>query len=416
MLTRDLLRHTSRQGEIQPQLVSPTNRPLLQLAEQLIALYANAQGQTQAELGELAAPLLASYRGPIIAKGLNKLLLDRCRFREGADDLPEQRQAAFRAAALHLTDPALNDLTLYRQTVGRALGVEADLLSQQLYADLPERQPLERFRPITATGLLHRYNIAQAQGLLLHCAALSLWLREERLPRLRQFLRYLRFFQLLALIEPLADGKGYHVQVDGPLSLLLQTQKYGLQLANLLPVVAGLAHWRLEAEVRLPHQQPARLLLDQDSGLVTHFTQLSGYQPEEFQVFARQFQEENPAWLIQPEPALFPVGARELVAPDFTFLHRESGAVAHLELFHPWHAAALQRRLAHLDQTDRPPPLLIGADRALRKLVPVAATLDQSRWFQNFGIAYAGFPSVKRVAKALDALLHTPLSGATPPR
>lgn len=405
MLTRDLLRHDLREGRLRPRFVKPDNAPLLALAESLIAIHAQGEGQTLEELAELAAPLVTAYRSPLIAKGLQKLLLDRCQFQEGDPELPAFRLGVFRKAAAHLAQPGLDDLTAYRRVVGEAVGEEPDPLSRRLFADLPVRQPLEGFRPLTPEALLHRYNLALAQGPLLHCAALTLELMGERVPRLRAFLRHLRFLQLLALVESLPGG-GCRVTVDGPLNLLQQTQKYGLQLANLLPVVAGMGRWRLRAEVRLPHHRPAVLELDDQSGLVSHFTRLGGYQPEEFALFARQLREEAPQWEVLPDPPLLNLGERELVAPDFSFRQREGKRIVHLELFHRWHRSALLRRLATLEHPrgGTPPPLVLGVDRSLRKLAEVAERLDRSPWFAERGFLYTDFPPVKRVIKVLEGV------------
>ena len=59
-------------------------------------------------------------------------------------------------------------------------------------------------------------------------------------------------------------------------------------------------------------------------------------------------------------------GARGMCVPDLTLRHGESGRELALELFHPWHAGALTRRLEEL--ASRPDEgLWLGVDKAVAK-------------------------------------------------
>ena len=62
------------------------------------------------------------------------------------------------------------------------------------------REVAVKIRKMTAEGLLHRYNCAQVQGLLLRCEGMTVTLPESGPAKLRQLLKYLRFNKLLANI------------------------------------------------------------------------------------------------------------------------------------------------------------------------------------------------------------------------
>ena len=90
----------------------------------------------------------------------------------------------------------------------------------------------------------------QAQGLLLTAERLDIRAPWPEPLRLRQLLRYLKFFGLLFQTSGGSRGEGLHVRVDGPLSVLESSNRYGLQLAEFLPaLLLWDPPWQAEAEV-----------------------------------------------------------------------------------------------------------------------------------------------------------------------
>ncbi|MBF0177829.1 MAG: DUF790 family protein [Magnetococcales bacterium] len=400
MLTRDLLRHTLRQGRIYPRFIDVDNQLTLNLAEELTAIYQCNIGLGLDELTELTQPIINGHRTPLVAKGLNKLLLDRCQFREADAAIGEARLAILERATHLLRQPNMGDLEHYRRMVAEPYGPDPDQIAGRLYADLPIRQPLEAFDPPTPEALLQRYNLAQAQGLLFFAQAVTLTLRESRVVRLRRFFQYLRFFRLLFRI--LRTGEhGYRMRLDGPLSLFDGHRKYGFQLALALPAFCDLEAWNMEAEVRIPGHAPVLLVLDEKSPLRSHYARLTGYHPREFQVFNQQFQEQAPpGWTMAPEADILQRTGQEVWIPDWTFV-APNHALIHVELFHRWHASLLESRLESLEQTADPPLLVLGVDRFLYRDLVRKARLDGSRWFADHGFLFNEFPPVERVLKCL---------------
>ncbi|MBF0157402.1 MAG: DUF790 family protein, partial [Magnetococcales bacterium] len=254
MLTRDLLRFNLHKGEIFPRFVDVANRNLETLAQELIEVYSLGTGQSSEEIAESVQPLINAYRSPLIAKGINKLLLDRCSFQEPDPDHDRFRLELFTRSAHYLRQGGHGDLGHFRAAVATHFSMEPDHLAERLFADLPARQPLLTFKPIEPKALLERYNLAQAQGLLCLSTGMTVEIQETKVTRSRQLLRYLKFFRLMATVRPLPKG-AFRIIVDGPLSLFHNTQKYGLLLASFLPAVCKMARWHMEAEVRLPNHK-----------------------------------------------------------------------------------------------------------------------------------------------------------------
>ncbi|MBF0437721.1 MAG: DUF790 family protein [Magnetococcales bacterium] len=404
MLTRELLRYDRREGRLIPRFVDTTTLILQNLVRDLSLVYAAGEGQSREELADAVLPLINSYRSPMIAKGVNKLLLDRCTFRESLEGLEEQRMAIFTTAAKHLRADDRDDLELFRRAVVRDMGRDdPDQLALDLHADLPVRQPLMAFDSIEPEDLLHRYNMALAQGPLIWSHAMTLYIWESDIGKRRQFFRHLKFFQLLATIVPTSE-KGLRLDLDGPLSLFDVTRKYGIKLANFLPAVCALSRWKVTAMTRIRNEPAATLELDETSGLKSHYTRTTAYVPDEFTTFAAKFKEEVADWKILTTSPLVELGGQEMAIPDFSFRHK-NGITVHLELFHAWHEGHLPRRLARLDGSHKPVFLAVGVDRALSKQPALSKLLENSRWFQDHGFVFNQFPPVKRVEKCLDGFL-----------
>ncbi len=420
MLTRELLRFDIRRDRLQPRYVDVQDRSWQEVARSLFEACEAAQGSSREELQEAVIPILHGARSPLVAKGLFKLLTDRCRFQEGRDELEELRRTVFAVAARTFYPGAgqgsgSNDLQQYREAVGQALQQDADQLASRLYSDLPDRQILLSCEPMGAEALLQRYNLALAQGPLIWAKEVQLHMEEADVGVRRRFFRQLKFFRLLARVQRTAAAS-YRLQLDGPLSLFEGSARYGLLLASFLPVICLLSRWQLTAQIDLPARLesgpggrkisgPVLLELDHGSGLHSHLRQTADLLPEELSRFATLFQEQAEGWSMRESSGLLELEKQDWVIPDWTFRH-QSGQVVHLELFHRWHAQVLQRRLQSLEQGRRQlPPLALGVDRALSKQPEMAALLEQSVWFQQHGFVYHQIPPIKRVLGALQSFV-----------
>ena len=74
----------------------------------------------------------------------------------------------FRAFTGRTRDDLDERLRRVAETLSRTEGkpVTPEMVANGLFADLPGAQSLVRFEPPEPTALLHRYNLAQAQGIL----------------------------------------------------------------------------------------------------------------------------------------------------------------------------------------------------------------------------------------------------------
>lgn len=393
MLTKDLLRFQVRDGRIAPTLLKPTPGNLA-LAASLIAHWQDGVGRRLGELEDAAVPLLHASRAMVVARGLQKLLLDRCRFVDAASTEHLRREALLASAAA-LRAPAA-DADAHRAAVAAGLGLDGEALAERLYGDLPDQAVLEAGPDIDAEDLLARYNLALCQGLLLHAGELRITVHDAATGLRRKLLKALRWRRLLARIAG-DDGAALDLVVSGPGSVLDQATRYGLQLALFLPALACAARWSAAATIAVPRAGAGRAVLTLDHGLgLPGDTAFLGHVPEELRDLGAAIAAACPEWRLD-EPQLLPLPDGEIVVPDLQL--RVGGAGWSVELFHRWHGSALARRLAQLAR-GQAPGLLLGVDRALARTTAVAPLLADPL-FATRGFLFSDLPTARGLREAV---------------
>ncbi len=360
MLNKEHLKVRRKKDLLFPAFAVPDNSAAYNLAEAFIALYRRGAEEKlcRGEIRGMTEVLIRGAEDPAMADAFRKLAEDCSEFEKSGDaDYPAIRAELFaRSGRLigRTADPA-EYMRLASDTPAFQL-----LHGGDIYGDLPENERLVKFKELTAPWLIHRYNLAQVQGLIMTANRLKIFLEHPETGELRRLFKYLKFFRLLADIK--RHGDDFTLEVSGPFEIFANTRKYALQLASFLPALVLLPSWRLEAEVRWKNRT-SRLILDESSGLKSHYRSFSSYVPEEITMFHRLFRQKVQDWQIAGEAPIWDDGTGGVIFPDLSFRYNGAEAV-HLELFHRWHRTELERRLAFLAR--RPElRLVIGIDRSL---------------------------------------------------
>lgn len=376
MLTGDLVRVRIHQKSIQPAFIDPDDEALLARAEQLIDIYREAQSEswTRGRIDDAATEVEGLETDIRLTRGLAKVLADRAEFVVDAPLEPSLlRERVFTAAA------ASGPLARRAGPTGRRvaadvlaevaseLGTTPEVLSRALYADLKDEQVLAGVDLPEPKALLERYNVALVQAVLLKATSLGLRLASPDPKRVRQLYRALKFHGLM--YRAVREDHDWLLEVDGPLSLLQQSTRYGLQLALFFPtVLLGDSPWILEAEVRWGKRGLRKQLqLSHTLGLVGTARDVGAWKSRVEQWFEERFRELDSGWDMTAGEAL-DLGGQELLVPDFTFT--KGGRKAHLDIVGWWRKGYLKRRLANL-----PPNVVLAVSR---KLAAEAAELPAS--------------------------------------
>ncbi|MDD7985494.1 DUF790 family protein [Lentisphaera marina] len=402
MLTKDLVKFSRRKDRIYPHSIKTDQQALLDLAQDLVTIYAHGEGKNRQELEEESSILINSFSTPLIARGLNRLCLDRCEFTQCLEvDFASAREQIFDLSAQHLKEANKYDFDGFREHLERQVPNDLQaLVHEDLYGDLPHSDLLLKFKSLRPVDLLHRYNLAQVQYHMLFAGDLSLNLKKVEAADLRKIFKYLKFFRLLARIESKTKG-ALKITIDGPLSLFENTRKYGLQLANFIPAFVDCANWQFEAKIDLPRFKNKVLKLSHKEGLKSHYKNFSAYVPEEIRLFHKSFADKAKDWQIvgdTPFVEMGEEGKQEIIFPDLSFA--KDAKRVHMELFHRWHAGALRRRLDQL-HTKPDCQLLIGIDRSLVRSSSFKEEVESHPYFEKHGFLFNDFPSVTKVNSLL---------------
>ena len=410
MLTKDLLQYKIKKGQISPQFVNPADNQLLVTAEQLISVFEESPNTPRATLLESSKHIIDSTPGPpIVKRGLEKLLLDRTEF----DTTPNEELIAFRQKLFTETSGLLSQKQFqnyedYQQKVlqmvgntSRPEGTPIEKEGLGLYADLPSCQSVLTFKTLSAERLLHRYNAAQVQGLLLHSNTLTLKLTDSMTAELRQLFKYLRFNQLLSTIRK--EEALYQITVDGPLNLFYKTKRYGMNLANFFIAVLHQPKWELTAEIQFRNTQRYQLSLDESCAIKPISQQFLAYIPEDIQLFQTMLRNKTDEWQIRPGSQFLPLTGDFYCFPDYQLVHK-SGVKTAIELFHPWHQGHLIARLNTLAE-QKDVSLILGVSKELEKKPLIAEALEASVYFSQFGFTFRDVPTMRSLLPILNSLV-----------
>lgn len=340
MLTGNLVRVRHARNKLVPLYLEPTDDGWLGAAEQLLFAFRDAPGRTRGEVLADLADLVGEGPRSLVHKGLLDLLEDRCEFEVLADLPPDAlREKVFQTAVQHRQAAAAAGRPFDRAAVVAEVGAELKLnpeqVEQSLFADLKDERRVLAFKDITPEQLIHRYNVALAQAVLLRTAEMEVRVWAETPARFRQLFRQVKFHKLICTIHP-GSGDSYTLKLDGPLSLFSSTTKYGLQLAQFLPSLLHCRAFDLRANVRWGSERKDKLFtLSATDGLRSHLPDFGVYTPPELQQFADSFAAKVKGWVIGTDPNPIPLPDGVWV-PDFKLTHAKTGKDVYVELFGFW--------------------------------------------------------------------------------
>lgn len=362
MLPANLVRVRFHRDRIMPRFLDPGESAMEGVAASLIARFRGAVGRTRADLLAELDELPGDPDHQFVLRGLASILEDRCEFAVVSSCPPEQ----LRQAALELASRARASGRFDRDevvaTAAAQCGVSVDELEDGLFADLKGQQRLTAFDDTTPERLIHRYNLALAQGLLLKAVRVEVMIRGESAARLRSILRRIKFQRLIC--TPTAAGPdACRLELDGPLSLFTATPKYGFQLASFLGVLVPCRHFELRAELRWgPQRKPKSFELTHEDGLRTDAPDSASREPDELTMFEQSFAKKARDWRLSAASAMLPLGESFWV-PDYRLEHRPTGKTVYLEVLGSWRKSGAEQHLERLRAHATEPFVVAVSDR-----------------------------------------------------
>jgi predicted nuclease of restriction endonuclease-like RecB superfamily len=413
MLTADLVLATIRDGRIRPRYLDTTKVEWRDRADALAATFASATGHQRHEIDDALDDIVVEDRNSLAMRGMIKLLDDASSWESATDvDPVELRRAVFeRGAELRRLAGASARGHFSREEaiadVAQTFGLSPEKLEAALYADLRSEERLVRCDLRDPDELLARYNLSLAQGVLLRAREVRLVVRAERPAKIRELFAAIKFRQLLHRATPTAHG-GWSIVLDGPASILRQSQRYGVQMAMVLPSIPLVDHWELQADVQwTPGERPLLFEASSADGLVTHRRSRGTWVSDEERVLVERIEKAGGPWKVSRSTAIVDLGGEGVLVPDLIVEHKEDGRRAFVEIVGHWRRGWLESRLALLKRR-APSNLVLCVSKRLGLEDETLENIDGIVQFAEVITLGRFMEAVERVATTLPKKRQSP--------
>ena len=366
MLTADLVPVRRRGDRLLVVPLAEAERPRArELAGVMLALIRAHVGLPRGALYEAWSQVTISPPENRRAQGLWKLALDACEFQAGDDlDLAGLRRDLFTRAAAARRSARDFDREAVLTQAAQARGMTREALEEALYADLPTAHLLRAAHLPSPDGLLAQYELSCQQAVLLRAVRVRARVYSAHPGAYRQLFRKLKFHRLLYSVAALEKGRGYALDLDGPMSLFEQTTKYGLGLALALPSITECDAWEIDAELRWgKDRRPLRYHLR--GATSPSPTEASAVLSDEVATLLAALREQESSWQIAPSEAILSLPGAGVCVPDLEFVHRATGQRVYLEVLGFWSRAAVWKRI-ELAEAGLPFPIVFALSKHLR--------------------------------------------------
>jgi uncharacterized protein len=369
VLPSELLSYRYSGEEIVPKRLA-LNGANLALAREIIKVFGEYKGARRAELEERLQVLEGESTDYRLKRGLAHILLGFSTFETVSPLDPEalrRRLFALSARTVPSQENARATLAHLADALSLELGKEVrpEEVMAGLYADLSENQIMTAFEAPTPETLIHRYNLAQAQGVLYRAREVVINAHRNDPGEYKLLFRYLKLFGLMSYIEGDPDH-GFTISIDGPASLFSPSTRYGLALAKLLPALLHVTRWTMVAEL-VPRKgydgAPAavRFTLDASCGLVSHYPPGKPFDSMLEKSFAAGWEKLDTEWQLEREVDLVTIPGSVMV-PDFRLVHPDGRSFL-LEIVGYWRPEYLKKKFAQLKKALRDDIILAISER-----------------------------------------------------
>lgn len=401
MLTKNLVKYRVRAGKIFPKLITKKDREsALSLASEMMNPFNSSTDLTMFELESLWEAdgcQLNNY-----FQAFKKILFDSLDVSQVQESVEEKRWEWIHEAQSMRQKHYFESVESFKEQFSFEVGEPEESINENLYRDLPEFRTVKLTTLIEPEQLVERFNLSQVQGLLIRASWLKIKCPSISLEERRALIRSVKFHRLIG--EFSSDlgsvSKGFELKLTGPLSVLDNSQSYGVKFAHFLPRVLTLKDWEISAEITVDTKKERYLLeVNQGTGLKSDKPLLKSYIPPEFQQLLQSFNELYDHWNIQAGDEAFHLGEGFYCFPDF-ILSSTSGEKIYMELFHKWHCGQLKNRLEMLEKSGDK-RLVLAVCRSIAKKKNIKALIERYQQFDEISILFTDFPSLKAVSAFL---------------
>ena len=370
MLTSEQSIVEFRAGQAFPdRLTQSTHQHYLGYAEKMLSIYANGVGQQRRLLHQKVEILFRDEADCPVRRiaAFCKLLDDKSTYQTDPEgNAAKLRIKVFsRAAESHplvnqkdqLFEHTENDV---KEQIATELEMSWDEIEQNLYADVMEYQRLNEFEGYPdALAFLSRYNVAQLQAALYRAETMTIWASDD----FKTILRYAKLARLLHEIKKIGPSK-YEMILSGPVSILHESRRYGVNFAKFLPALLACKGWQISATIKTPWNTTAKLNLSEKDGFSSHLPPPDEFDSSVEEAFAIKFGTEREGWQLIREGEILHENQTTFV-PDFVFRHNDGTEVL-MEIIGFWTPEYLAHRRETLRKFKHHKILLAIPEKSLK--------------------------------------------------
>lgn len=340
---------------------SSINEEQIAIADEIIKTFKEYQGKKQGELSEVLDEFEEGLNYRFI-RGLRILLERRCKFESISPLNPiEVRRIVFEESNKLGVVTNEEKRVKVLNTASSILGVTVDQLEESLWADYESEQILVEFNEIEPIKLLKWYNLSLAQTLLFGATNLEITIKAGY----QEIFRAIKYYKLMYTAES-RDGS-FIINIDGPVSLLKLTERYGTSMAKVLPTIISWKGWRIKANIlRKGLQKNPRIyefIMDEMEGdklMTRNIVEKEQFDSRVEENFYHRFIALKTGWKITREPEPLISGLTVMV-PDFGF--EKEGIKIFMEIVGFWTEKYLERKIAKLEKINQ--ELILAVDENL---------------------------------------------------
>ena len=353
MLTSDLIRPRLRfhGSMLSVEMVDEADSTLQKMANDLIMLLHSHTGLSRASWEAALDAFIGTRLDYVFVRGLAKVLTDAATFTLLPTPIPPSalREQVFAKGPVFRMPDIFHPQTRQDvvEQVASSLGFPAEQFTTLLYADRQTNYVLTDPGPEwTAEGLLARYNLELARGVLYWASHVTI----EASSNYKDLWKYMKLFKLMFEGERKPKG-GYRIDLDGPISpFVSSTLRYGRQFAAFLPALLLCGQWGMRAHVRPPQSKSfLTYQLDHNCALHTYFKGSGAFDSRLEADFASEFAtkmgDKRGHWVLSRESDVLLLGDTVMV-PDFVLTDdRDERRKVLVELVGFWHPEYLRRKV-----------------------------------------------------------------------
>ncbi len=360
MLPSELLVSRIWGSRITP-IFSSLSEEQIAIADQIITTFKEYKGKKQGELSEVLDEFEEGLNYRFI-RGLRVLLERRCRFESISPLNPiEARKIVFEEANKQGVITNTKKRAEVLKKAASILAASIEDLEKSLWADYETELILEEFQEIEPIELLKLYNLALSQTLIFSAINMEITVKSGY----QEFFRAIKFYGLMYTTE--THNGNFVTNIDGPVSLLKLTERYGTSMAKLLPLIVSLEGWQIKANIlRRDLQKRPRFydfIMDEreaDRIKVTYTMEKEKFDSRVEEDFYHRFNALKTGWTITREPEPLISGSTVMI-PDFGF-EKENMKIL-MEIVGFWTEEYLERKIAKIQKINQ--ELILAVDENL---------------------------------------------------